>query len=99
MHFKEGDVVPVGAIIAIVDMDGDGTIEEAQLITATESAKTESATTTQKSLNLRCCCRGKPVDFSDSQNFIHHWLKALPNRKIYQLQNLMLLLEVGKMAE
>lgn len=44
--YKEGDVVPVGKLIAVIDMDGENAVVEAASVEATASAPVASATPT-----------------------------------------------------
>jgi len=78
--FKEGDIVPVGTVIAIVDMDGEGAVdvptEEKPAVSEKEEpakveTKTEAAAPKGEVTTLH------PVDFSDSERFYSPLIKSI----------------------
>ncbi len=85
LHYKEGDVVPVGAVIAIVDMDGDGTIAEAPAEAATESPAIE---TTPQAETAAVVTEEKAVDFSDSQKFYSPLVKNIAKQESISVSEL-----------
>ncbi len=77
LHHKEGDVVPVGAVIAIVDMDGDGT-DVAPAETATELP---ASNTTLQPETVADVTEQKTFDFSDSQKFYSPLVKNIAKKE------------------
>jgi len=78
LNFKEGDIVPVGAIIAIVDMDGDGTIDEVPAETTTESPADDTTPQPEAAVAIT---EQKAVDFSDSQKFYSPLVKNIAKQE------------------
>lgn len=79
--FNEGDVVAVGTVIAIVEMDGgDGEVAEAKPEEKTEKVKTEStaaAETVVEEPKTEAVKESSPGDFSSSQRFYSPLVKSI----------------------
>jgi len=99
LHFSEGDVVPVGAVIAIVDMDGDETLDEtpepAEKPKAEEKPETEKPETEDAETST-VVETAKTVDFADSQKFYSPLVKSIAKKENIAVSELDALTGSGK---
>ena len=98
LHFKEGDTVPVGAVIALVNMDGD---DEAAGSEDKSEPKVEPKSTDETPVKKEVEPKQetKPttnLDFSDSQKFYSPLVKNIAKKENISLSELDALTGSGK---
>ncbi len=83
LHYSEGDVVPVGAVIAIVDMDGGDDTGDAQpeqkedVATEAPGSEPTAPEAPIEPAVTQPAAASKPADFSDSKNFYSPLVKSI----------------------
>ena len=74
LHFSEGDVVPVGAIIAIIDLDGEGGSDEA-------APAKEDKPKTKVEQEILSEPKDKKIDFTASDKFYSPLVKSISKKE------------------
>ncbi len=82
LKFAEGDVVPVGAIIAIIDLDGEGEVE------TEESIKQEPNTESEAEPAVSMEQEETKVDYSSSDRFYSPLVKSISKKENISLDEL-----------
>lgn len=83
--FKEGDVVPVGTVIALIEMDGEGseeTKEDTPVVEKTVVEETKAAPVVTEPIS------DAPKDFSDSTRFYSPLVKSMAKEENISLSEL-----------
>lgn len=78
--FKEGDIVPVGTVIAIVDMGGEGRAEapaEEKLSTPEKTEPAIKETKTEIAAPKQAVAENQPADYADSNRFYSPLVKSI----------------------
>ncbi len=80
--FNEGDVVPVGTVIALVEMEGDSSAEESAPAESTKVEQDDTKKTETKSADVapektENIEKEGPVDFSESSRFYSPLVKSI----------------------
>lgn len=78
--FKEGDIVPVGTVIAIVDMGGEGRAEapaEEKLSTPEKTEPAKKETKTEIAAPKQAVAENQPADYADSNRFYSPLVKSI----------------------
>ncbi|MEZ5147328.1 MAG: dihydrolipoamide acetyltransferase family protein [Bacteroidales bacterium] len=90
LNYSEGDVVAVGAVIAVVDMDGgDDTNGAGESKTDSTSEKPSHGKTEEKPVvEEKHGKDSKPVDFSDSKKFYSPLVKSIAKKENISVQEL-----------
>ncbi|MCD4730787.1 MAG: 2-oxo acid dehydrogenase subunit E2 [Bacteroidales bacterium] len=78
VHFSEGDVVPVGSVIALIDIDGEGGPEISE---KEEEKKEVSSTKETENVKTQDIPVAKAVDFSSSDRFYSPLVKSIAKKE------------------
>jgi len=81
VHFSEGDVVPVGAVIALIDMDGEGGLEITEKEEEKEPKQEVSATKETETVKAQVIPVVKAVDFSSLDRFYSPLVKSIAKKE------------------
>jgi 2-oxoglutarate dehydrogenase E2 component (dihydrolipoamide succinyltransferase) len=85
VHFKEGDVVPVGAVIALIEMDGEGSAE----IPAVSDKKEEAAPAEKPEKKAETPVQTEKVEsMAESGKFYSPLVKSIAKKENIQLAEL-----------
>jgi 2-oxoglutarate dehydrogenase E2 component (dihydrolipoamide succinyltransferase) len=94
IHFAVGDIVPVGAVIALIDMNGSGSPESSAA--GTISAEPASMEPKESQAKDETKPAGKAVDFSGSGRFYSPLVKNIAKKENISLQELESISGTGK---
>jgi len=92
LKFSEGDVVPVGAVIAIIDMDGEGGSEPS----AAEEPKREDITVTNNEPVEISENQDSKVDYSSADRFYSPLVKSISKKENVSIDELNSIAGSGK---
>ena len=96
VHFSEGDVVPVGAVIALIEMDGEagpGAIETAE---DTEQKQEIQAVPETDTSEQQIIPEARPADFSSSGRFYSPLVKSIAKKENISVDELNTISGSGK---
>lgn len=88
LNFKEGDVVPVGAIIAIVDLDGDDSVDEEAEPAPKEEKPQPAAVAKETAEPAKAAQLAASVDFSAAERFYSPLVKNIAKTENISLEEL-----------
>lgn len=91
LKFAEGDVVPVGAIIAIIDLDGEGEIETEE---STKQEKPNTGSEAEPAISMEQ--EETKVDYSSSDRFYSPLVKSISKKENISLDELNAIQGSGK---
>ncbi len=95
LHFSEGDVVPVGAIIAIIDLDGEGGSDEAVPVKE-DKFKKETKPETKVEQEILSEPKDKKIDFPASDRFYSPLVKSIAKKENISIDELNTIQGSGK---
>jgi 2-oxoglutarate dehydrogenase E2 component (dihydrolipoamide succinyltransferase) len=96
VHFSEGDVVPVGTVIALIDMDGEGGLEITEKEEEKEQKQEISAGKKTKTTDSQIIPEAKPVDFTTFDKFYSPLVKSIAKKENISVDELNTISGSGK---
>ncbi len=96
VHFSEGDVVPVGTVIALIDMDGEGGLEITEKEEEKEQKQEISAGKKTETTDSQIIPEAKPVDFTTSDKFYSPLVKSIAKKENISVDELNTISGSGK---
>ena len=81
VHFSEGDVVAVGAVIALINMDGEEDSDSNEIVEVKDSIQEDSATKETESIEIKADPKIKAADFSSSDRFYSPLVKSIAKKE------------------
>lgn len=96
VHFSEGDVVPVGTVIALIDMDGEGGLEITEKEEEKEQKQEISAGKKTETTDSQIIPEAKPADFTTSDKFYSPLVKSIAKKENISVDELNTISGSGK---
>jgi len=96
VHFSEGDVVAVGAVIALIEMDGEGDSESVEKEEATQPKQEDSTIEETEPTEVQAKPEVKAVDYASSNRFYSPLVKSIAKKENISVDELNTISGSGK---